>query len=87
MTIHRIDTGIDTGDKLMQHFTPILPGDSLHDLIIKTKKEGAIQMIKVIEDFRAGRVQYSKIEGDGSYFTFPTSRDVKEFKKRGKRLL
>jgi len=87
MTIHRIDTGIDTGDMLMQHFTPIEPGDSLHDLIVKTKKEGAIQMMKVIEDFRQDKVNYTKIEGEGSYFSFPTREDVKEFKKREKRLL
>ena len=87
MTIHRIDTGIDTGDMLMQHFTPIEPDDSLHDLILKTKKEGATQMMKIIDDFRSGNVKYSKIEGEGSYFTFPTREDVVEFKRQGKRLL
>ena len=87
MTIHRIDTGIDTGDKLMQHFTPIDPDDSLHDLIVKTKKEGVRQMLKVIEDFRNDKVKYSKIEGEGSYFSFPNHDDVAEFRKKGKRLL
>ncbi|WP_163337116.1 methionyl-tRNA formyltransferase [Desulfopila sp. IMCC35008] len=87
MTIHRINTGIDTGDMLLQHFTPIESIDSLHDLIVKTKKAGVSQMIKVIEDFRAGTTTYTKIEGTGSYFTFPTREDVLEFKKRGKNLL
>lgn len=87
MTIHRIDTGIDTGDKLVQHFMPIYPNESLHDLIVKTKKEGVKQMMKVIEDFRCGRVTYSKIEGEGSYFSFPTRDDVVEFKIRGKKLI
>ncbi len=86
MTIHRIDTGIDTGDKLVQYFLPISPNDSLHDLIIKTKKEGVGQLIKVIDDFRNGKVKYAKIEGEGSYFSFPGRADVKEFKKRGKRI-
>ncbi len=87
MTIHRIDTGIDTGDKILQHFTPIEPHDTLHDLIVKTKKEGARQMIKVINDFKNGNVKYSKIEGKGSYFSFPNREDVKIFKQKGKRLL
>ena len=87
MTIHRIDTGIDTGDKLLQYFTPIESGDSLDDLIVKTKRAGALQMIKVIEEFRKGNVCYSKIEGEGSYFSFPSRADVAEFKRRGKRLL
>jgi methionyl-tRNA formyltransferase len=87
MTIHRIDTGIDTGDKLLQHFTPISPDESLHDLIVKTKRAGASQMMKVIENFRNGFVSYAPIEGEGSYFSFPTRDDVREFKKRGKKLL
>jgi len=44
-------------------------------------------MMQVIDDFKAGKVNYSKIEGEGSYFSFPSHKDVKEFKKRGKRLL
>ncbi|MDP1813241.1 MAG: formyl transferase [Leadbetterella sp.] len=87
ITIHRIDTGIDTGDKLEQHFVPIGPHDTLHDMIIKTKKRGVGLMIKVIEDFRNNKVNYSKIEGEGSYFSFPSRSDVFEFKKRGKKLL
>lgn len=87
ITIHRIDTGIDTGDKVVQHFVPIGSSDSLHDMIVKTKKEGVKLMIKVIEDFKTGNVNYSKIEGEGSYFSFPARSDVKEFKRRGKLLL
>jgi len=87
MTIHRIDTGLDTGDMLLQHFIPIDSRDSLHDLIVKTKKEGVGQMIKVIEDFKNGTVKYSRMEGKCSYFTFPSREDVRKFKKCGKRLL
>lgn len=87
MTIHRIDTGLDTGDILLRHFMPIDPGDSLHDLIVKTKREGVAQVIKVIEDFKHGSVKYSRMEGEGSYFTFPTREDVKAFKRKGNTLL
>jgi len=87
ITIHRIDTGIDTGDKIVQHFVPIDPKDSLHDLIVKTKKEGVKLMMQVIENFKKGKVNYSKIEGEGSYFSFPTREDVQEFKRRGKKIM
>lgn len=87
ITIHRIDTGIDTGDIITQHFVPIEPDETLHSLIIKTKKEGAKLMIKVIEDFRNGKVIYKKMDGKGSYFSFPTRDDVREFRKKGIRLL
>jgi len=87
ITIHRINTSIDTGDKLVQTSVSIGPEDSLHDMIIKTKKAGVKLMLEVIENFKTDNVHYSKIEGEGSYFSFPTRDDVQEFKKRGKRLL
>lgn len=87
ITIHRIDCGIDTGDKLVQNFVPIEPTDSFHDMAVKTKKAGVPMLRKVIDDFRMGTVRYSKIEGSGSYFSFPNRADVQEFLKRGKRLM
>jgi methionyl-tRNA formyltransferase len=87
ITIHRIDCGIDTGDKLEQHFVPIDQTDSFHDMAVKTKKAGVLLLLQVIEEFRTGTVQYSKIEGGGSYFSFPNRADVCEFIKRGKRVI
>lgn len=87
ITVHRIDSGIDTGEIITQHFVPIENNKTLNDLIVKTKKEGARLIIKVIEDFRNGRVTYKKMEGVSSYFSFPNRKDVIEFKKKGKRLL
>ena len=87
ITIHRIDVGIDTGDIILQSYIPIDPHESLDQLIQKSKRQGARLMIEAIETFRNGRVRYQKMEGEGSYFTFPTRKDVTEFKRRGKRLM
>jgi methionyl-tRNA formyltransferase len=87
ITIHRINAGIDTGDIITQYYLPIEHDDSLNDLIIKTKKEDAKLIIKVIEDFRNGKIEYHGMVGEGSYNSFPTSRHVVAFKKKGKRLL
>ena len=87
ITIHRIDEGIDTGDIIIQHSLPIYPEESLDKLILRTKRESAKLMVKVIDSFRKGEVQYRKMEGEGSYFTFPSREDVREFKRMGKRLL
>lgn len=87
MTIHRIFRGIDTGDIIRQLSVPIEESGSLNDMIIKTKRIGAQLMIEVINDFKSGEVTYKKITGEGSYFSFPSREDVKEFKNRGKRLL
>jgi methionyl-tRNA formyltransferase len=87
ITIHRIAEGIDTGDIVAQHFVSIELEETLHDLIVKTKKMGARFMVDVIEDYRQGKVTYRKMEGEGSYFTFPKRKDVKVFKRIGRRLL
>jgi len=87
ITIHRINADIDAGDILIKYYLPIEHGDSLNDLIIKTKKEDARLMIKVIEDFHNGKVEYHEMEGEGSYNSFPTRHHVTAFKKKGKRLL
>ncbi len=87
ITIHKIDCGIDTGDIIAQSCVPIESHDSLNDLIIKTKKQGAHLMIGVIEDFRKGKVEYKKMKGESSYFSFPTRKEVLELRKRGRKLL
>ncbi len=87
ITIHRISEGIDTGDIVTQQYVPIDAGETLDGLILKTKRMGAGIMMKIIEDYRSGQVCYRKMEGEGSYFTFPGRQDVREFRRRGRRLL
>ena len=41
--------------------------------------------MKAIEEFRNGTVEYKKMQGEGSYFTFPCRENVKKFRKRGKK--
>ncbi len=87
-TIHRINAGIDDGDILLQEETPIAPGESLDSLIRRTKKLGAHLMIEALRRIEAGGVQpLPNRKEDASYFTFPTRRDVAEFRRRGYRLL
>lgn len=87
ITIHRIDVGIDTGDIIVQGYVTIDPHESLHQLIRKSKKHGAKLMTEVIEGFRQGTIEYKKMIGAGSYFSFPNRKDVIEFRKRGRSLL
>lgn len=87
ITIHRISQGIDTGDIIAQNFLPIDPDETLNDLIIKTKKKNAWMIMDVIEEFRNGTIEYKKMQEGGSYFTFPTRKDLKEFGKRGKKVM
>jgi len=87
-TIHRINAGIDDGDILLQTETPVGTGESLDALIRRTKRLGARLMIDMLKRFRAGEVPaLENRKEEATYFTFPTRRDVEEFRRRGYRLL
>ncbi len=88
MTIHEINPKIDDGRIILQREVDIEQGETLHALIKRTKRIGAHLMIEAIEMIRMGKVKYlENKESEGSYFSFPTAEDVREFKRRGKRLI
>ena len=87
ITIHKIRKGIDTGEIILQRHVPIDHDETLHSLMQKSKTEGAKLMKEVIEGFRNNSILYRRMEGKGSYFTFPVRKDVSKFKGRGRRLL
>jgi len=86
ITIHRINDGIDAGDIVEQRFVPIEETDSLDNLIVKTKHLGAHLMLEAIEKLRKGIVSSREMPKGGSYFRFPTRKDVNELKMRGYRI-
>ncbi len=87
-TIHRINDALDDGAILLQREQAVPPGDTLHERICLTKREGAHLMIEAIEQAFAGTLEEHPNERTaGSYFTFPTRKDVREFRRRGMRLL
>jgi methionyl-tRNA formyltransferase len=88
ITIHKINSKIDGGEIILQRQVLINPGESLDALIKRTKRLGAHYMVEAIEMARNGKVQYKENRPEkGSYFSFPKSKDVKEFRKRGYRLV
>lgn len=87
-TIHRINASLDDGKILLQSETPILPNESLDSLIRRTKRSGALLMRQVIESLRDGTVvEQENSRENATYFTFPTRADVREFRRRGYRLV
>ena len=62
--------------------------DSLDRVIKGTKCEGARMLIGVLRDLRADRAQSIPLDmKQASYFSFPKPEDVREFRKRGHRML
>lgn len=89
VAVHRMVEEIDGGEVLSRKWIPIYPGDTLarlyklcFELSFKATRE-AVHMIR----FGATRKDE---EGQGiekSYYTFPTSKDWREFKRRGGRFI
>jgi len=87
ITIHTMDRKIDRGKILLQEEIEILPNESLDSLAKRAKLKAADLVIEVLEDIRTGTVELKDYKGKGSYFSFPTKENVREFKRRGKKLL
>lgn len=88
ITVHRINLGIDDGEILLQKEESIRQGETLDSLIRRTKKLGAHLMSEAIQLVKLDKVRpLPNPSSASSYYSFPSPRDVKEFKRKGYRLL
>ena len=88
ITIHKINTKIDEGEIILQKQVPINSGESLDALIKRTKRLGAHAMVEAIGLIRNGEVRYQENKPEkGSYYSFPTSENVRKFRAMGHKLL
>jgi methionyl-tRNA formyltransferase len=88
ITVHMMAERLDAGDVLATQCFAIAADDSLDRVIKGTKREGARLLVRVLRDLHKGRAHRTPLDmTQASYFSFPTSADVREFRKRGYRLL
>ena len=88
VTIHTMSARVDEGNALLQEQLPIVQGESLDALIRRTKRHGAHCMLKVLHQIaQQTQTRLSLESGPGSYFTFPTPAEMKEFRRRGFRAI
>jgi methionyl-tRNA formyltransferase len=78
---------IDEGAALLQDEQDIELDESLHDLIRRSKRRGAHCMAKVLRQIRDGEASIRALESEGSYFTFPNAKEIREFRRRGFRAI
>ncbi|MDR2440190.1 MAG: hypothetical protein LBE12_12595 [Planctomycetaceae bacterium] len=87
-TVHFMDDKIDNGKILSQIKIDISDCHSMFQVIWKTKKIGGQLMIDVIEQIRNGNIDPKPNDVSlGSYFTWPTIEQIREFRKHGGRLI
>lgn len=88
VTIHYMVSKIDEGSALLQDSLEILPGESLDQLIRRSKRHGAQCMITVLQQISAGTQRAVPLGDTGStYFTFPTIAEIRQFHQRGLRAI
>ncbi len=88
VTIHTMAAKIDEGKALLQEEISITEGESLDALIRRTKRQGARCMLRVLGQIaQQTQTQFSLENRPGSYFTFPTPAEMKEFRRRGFRAI
>jgi methionyl-tRNA formyltransferase len=84
ITIHSMSEKLDEGEILFQDSTPILPGETMHLLIRRSKRYGAHVMLQILQSFASGTPPQPLTKAaESSYFSFPTVADMKEFHRRG----
>lgn len=86
VSVFFVDKGIDSGPILVQKILTIHENMSQAELIKKSKKLGMDAIIEAIQLIHQGNFELiPNLEENKSYFTFPTSEDVKAFLKAGKK--
>ena len=87
-TVHCMSKAIDDGDICKQGSVDISDCNTMFELLKKTKYLGGELMVDVIQEYSQGKVKtYSNDSEKGSYFTWPTLEQAREFRKKGKRLV
>lgn len=87
VTVHTMSEEIDHGKIAAQSAFSVSKDESLDDVIKKGKRTGGKLAADTLNDLVLDELQLSPMEGEGSYFSFPTAQDRREFKRRGWTLL
>ncbi len=86
VTVHWVDTRFDTGEILLQQAFPIQPDDTVLSLANKSAQLGAVLLTEAIRAIQNGNPpRVPQNSAAASYFSWPTSDAVRQFRRRGRR--
>lgn len=88
LSVHYIDERIDHGPLIRQVRVPVPAGASLDEMLKKMKDLGGDLLWDVVQSFRnrtVSTIPYPDVKS--SYYSFPRPEDVREFRRRGYRIL
>ncbi len=88
ITIHYMNEKVDGGDVLLQESIVVVPGESLDALIRRSKRRAAHCLAHVLGQVQTGAADARALDqSTGSYFTFPTLDEIRDFRRRGLRAI
>ncbi len=87
-TVHKMDDKIDNGTILGQVKIPKPSELSMFNVIRDTKRAGGHLMVSVISDILDGNVKLRDNHANSDdYFSWPTIQQIKDFRRKGGRLI
>ncbi len=88
VTVHFMAAKVDEGSVLLQEKLAIEPHETLHHLIRRSKRHGAHCMARALRQIAAHSQTPLPLDSStGSYFSFPTIAEIREFQRRGFRAI
>ncbi len=86
-TVHTMVPEVDRGEIVNQTTFPVESDMTLDEAIKRGKREGGKLAAQSINEISDGTISTSEMAAEGSYFSFPTRKQRREFQRRGNRLL
>jgi methionyl-tRNA formyltransferase len=88
VTVHFMNEELDDGPIIAQRRVPIVPGETQHSLIMKTKKVGAELLLESLDRLEKGQVEAQPNDRmQATYYSFPTPEDGRKFRRLGLRFV
>jgi methionyl-tRNA formyltransferase len=88
VTVHFMNEELDDGPIILQRRVPIVPGETQHSLILKTKRVGTELLLEALDRLEKGLVDtLPNDRSQATYNTFPTPEDGRKFRRLGLRFV
>ncbi|MEF8973489.1 MAG: formyltransferase family protein [Haloarcula sp.] len=87
VTVHTMTETIDDGEIVRQTAFQVPEDATLDDVITRGKRAGGRLAAEALADVNTEAVTLTPMEGEESYFSFPSADERREFQRRGNRLL
>jgi methionyl-tRNA formyltransferase len=87
VSIYFVNEKIDAGELCGQRIFAIEPDESLDEFVRRSKSIAADLLIEVLRKLDAGDLERRPLDlSEGSYYSWPESRDVERFRAAGRRV-